>query len=572
MLKEYVLFMTRRHFYFCALGIVSFLFVVFSPTVVKAREYGISGEIGVTYTEDEFKSESTNASLTSIEQRYRLNYRNFIYRPRLLTYFLSGTFTKENGKSNDSKAEATSKDYDIRLNFLSETPYPFFLWASKQSPTSFTFLSGGQTFFTKQRIESFGLDGGFYFRGLPRLKYTLKQQDRTTTSQTLVTDERERNFLLNLNQNMKNSSVELNYEYKSILNRITLSEEISHDFRLTGNTGKRLSMVSNINANAEFHKNTFSDITEIKGATSFNYFPSDRLNSKLAANYNRTMLPAGNADNFSTTINANYKLSNAFTTIGDGSFFYNTATSGNSTSENLAASLNYSELIAKDRTLSAGTSLGLGAYQGTPYNRTTLSTGLSSRLIQNLPTVKSILSTGGSANYFSSSAGGKNENFYWDLTGNSQFIEKLTASQQFRYQKEKTEADTVNNETGTTSSTKKLSSDTSLSYFTFLNIDARLDLKTGLLMERGEANTASRKSFYTDETLSYNIRRNLSMRANSRYQYESNLSSKTIFLNLEFNYRIRKIFATLRYNWRNEKQETASSETTHTFLEIVRPF
>ncbi len=569
MLKTYVLIPVKKHAYVYIL--FSALFLCSLPFAANAQEYGISGEIGLTYRSDTFEADSFNAKLSSLEQRYRLNYKNYIYRPKLLTYSFGGAFIKEDGKSDGHEVGATSEEYDARLYFLSETPYLFSLWVTKQSPSSFTFQSDGRTFFTRQNIRNYGFDGGFYFKGLPRIRYMFRQEDRKTVDHSFI-DEREQNFLLTVAQTWKNSIVALNYEYKDIRNNITLLDKKSHDIQLIGNTSQRLSNISHINANAEFRKNTFAHSTEIRGAASLNYYPTDKLKETITAGYSHLSLPHSTSDNFLTLMHINYKLSSVFTTIGDGSFFYNTGTAGSNTIENLTGSLNYFNLIAKDLTLSASTFLGVGAQQGTPINRTTISTGLSSVLTKNLSFLRSTVSTGGAANYFTSSAGGKDESFYWELSASSQFIERLSAAHQFRYLHEKTVADTFNSVPGVETFTKKFVSDTSLSYFAYVMANARVDLKSGLLIEQGHGTTPNRKAYYADETLNYNIIRNLFMRENLRYQFESTLSTRTIFLNMELNYRIRRVFMSLKYNWRNEEGDAASATITHLLLELVRPF
>jgi hypothetical protein len=98
---------------------------------------------------------------------------------------------------------------------------------------------------------------------------------------------------------------------------------------------------------------------------------------------------------------------------------------------------------------------------------------------------------------------------------------------------------------------------------------ARLDVKTGILLERG---STDREFIYVDETLNYVILQNLLMRAYSRYDYESNDSVHTLLFNLEFNYRIRNIFAKLKYDWRRREEKFFSDTITHLYVEVSRPF
>jgi hypothetical protein len=134
---------------------------------------------------------------------------------------------------------------------------------------------------------------------------------------------------------------------------------------------------------------------------------------------------------------------------------------------------------------------------------------------------------------------------------------------------EKSIDDTINSVSGTTVSSKKFLSDFSLLYFVNFGWRARLDVKSGLLMERGSTN---RDFFYIDETLNYIILQNLLMRIYSRYDYESIDSVNTLFFNIDFDYRIRSIITKLRYEWRRREGEFFTDTITHLLLEILRPF
>jgi len=548
--------------------------MLFSPYIVRAQEYGISGEIRFTYKKDDFDSEGSTSKQSSIEQRYELNYRNFIYDPRLLTYSLGGTFIKQDGKSDGNTIQAKGKDYDIRLDFLNGTPYPLSLWTLKHTSTSFTPQTEGESYFIKQTIQSFGAEGGFYRRGLPNLRYDFRQDNRESTGGDQPTEERFRNFFLRLDQNWKNTRAEFNYEYQSTLDKITMDEEKSHDILINGTTEAELSPKSKISAVAEFHTNTLTELTEIEGTTSIDYYPSDKFDGHMNTRYNHTIQPGGSGDNFSNAINVTYKISNALLSSGSTSFTYNTGTAGKSTSEALNGSLSYSDQIAKDLTFSAGSSLGFNAQQAETLNRTTTNGGLSSTLAKAFPKIKSNISTGGSANYSVSSRGGKNERYNINLAANSNYIKRLTVDSKLEYSIEKTLGDkTVDSDTQDSTSTKELVSDTSLTYFMFFGWRAKLDMKAGALIQHG---TVDRELLYTEEILSYLLLRNLYMKTNLRYEYEEEKNrttpTDTISYRIEFNYRIRSIFVTLKYDWRKVKQESGSSITSHTFLEVTRPF
>jgi hypothetical protein len=561
----------KRVFFLAKLTAFSYAIVFFLfPPVSGAQDYGFSGEIGLTYERDTTENEIVDSKLSNIEQRYTLNYSNFIYKPKLLTYYLSGSFIKNDGKANDSEAQAKSKEYKARLNFLNGTPYPFNLWASKQSPTSFTSQQNGQAVFFKQDIESFGFNGGLYLPRLPTVRYSFRQEDKKTTGQTQVVDERDRDFLLSVEQTWQNSRAQFKYEYESDINKMTSAKEDRHDYLLHGTTAKILSNSADMHASAEFHKNTFSEATDIKASTFFNYYPTNKFRGKASALYHHTIQFGENGDSFTTALNTVYKLSKVYTLTGDGSLNYSTGYFGERTSEDMGGTLNYTDMIAKNLMLSSTASLSFGARQGDPYDRETISTGLSSTLNKNIPSVRSSITAGAAAKYLTSSAGGKEEDFFFNLTASSQYIRRLIASSQLKYEYNNTEYDRTDSLPGDTVKTEKITSDTSLSYYMLFGWRARLDIRTGVLIEEGTS--FDRESFYVDETLNYTILTNLLMRANSRYEYEGFTSTDTLRFDVELNYRIRSIFVTLKHAWRRDTQASLVTTTTHTFLEVVRPF
>jgi hypothetical protein len=546
-----------------------FLAVSFFSPLCEAQNVGFSGEVGFVFSRDEIESGVSETELTSFEQRYSLNYRNYVYKPRLLTYSLGGSFKRVDAEADQSDATAESIGYDVRLNFLSQTPYPFTIWYDKRTPTSFSSQLTGDAVFNKQDVESLGIRGGLYLKRLPRIRYTFKQENKETTGSTGTTDERDRQFLLSAEKEWKSIKTRFMYEYESSLDRNTNTAEKSHDFRFLGNSSRRLSNVTDVYFNAEFHKNTFSDITEILASTLLNYIPSSRFRGRAGLNYNHTINLGEGGDSILTNLNTVYKLGKHITVGGDSLVAFNTGYFGDNISEDIGASVSYVREIAQNTRLTSYAKLGVGARQGDPIDRTTMDARTSSTLTRNFPSSRTSVSTTADAGYFTSSAGGRSESYSISLNTHSQLIQRLTAISQYAYVSEKSIDDTINSVSGTTVSSKKFLSDFSLLYFVNFGWRARLDVKSGLLMERGSTN---RDFFYIDETLNYIILQNLLMRIYSRYDYESIDSVNTLFFNIDFDYRIRSIITKLRYEWRRREGEFFTDTITHLLLEILRPF
>ncbi|MBI5025797.1 MAG: hypothetical protein HZC12_03525 [Nitrospirae bacterium] len=547
-------------------GLAILLFLLPLPIITEAQEYGLSGIVQLTYNKEDFDTAGSTTTRSSIEQRYGLNYSGFIYHPRLFSYSIGGTFVKEDGKSDGSDVSAKGKDYNIRLDFIRGTPYPFSLWTTKFTNTSFVPQAEGPSLLVRQTLKSTGLEGSAYPKGLPTLRYSLRQDDRKITGQAEPTDERTRALFLGLNQTWKESAIDLNYNFRNTLYRVKLEEENIHDVNFSGRT--RLSKTLTLSENAGFNKNTLTDFTEVSSTTYLEYIPTDRFRGNMNTNYHRIEQPAGKGDFFFNSVNGAYKVSQALTTSGDVSVYYNTGDFGRETAEMLSGGLSYFTPIAKELTLSASTTLGFGAFQG-ERDKTTMNYNLTSTLSQNLPDIKSNVSTGGSLYYFTSTLGGRTEAYRLNLGIISNYIERLTFQSELRYFQEMTTQERTDSETPPAIYTRILTSDTSLAYFMQLSLRARIEMKAGLLIDTG---TTDRRFYYTEGTLGYLIMRNLFMRSILRYMHESIGPSDTISGSINLDYNIRRIFVNLRYElWREKKIDTTNTRAT-TFLQITRPF
>lgn len=528
----------------------------------EAQEYGISGEVRLSYNKEDFDT----TTRSSIEQRYGLNYRGFIYHPRLLSYSIGGTFVKEDGRSDGSDTSAKGKDYNIGLDFLTGTHFPFSLWATQFTDTYLVLQPERPSLRVRRTLRSIGLDGNVYSRKLPNLRYSLRQDDRKTTGEAEPAGERTRALLLGLSQTWEESAADLSYHFRNILYRITLEEENIHDVRLSGRT--RLSRALTLSGNTGFYRNTLTDFKEISATTYLDYIPADRFRGSMNTHYYRIEQPLGKGDFFFNSISGLYRISNAFTATGDTSLYHSTGDFGRETAGTLSGGLSYFAPIARELTLSASTNLGFSAFWG-ERDQTTMNYNLTSTLSQNLPKIRSNVSTGGSITYSASSLGGRTGAYRLNLNIINNYIERLTFQSGLRYFQEMTKPDRTDAETPPTVYREGLTSDTSLTYFMPVGPWARIDMSAGLLIDDG---ATDRRFYYTDATLTYLIMRNLSMRSTLRYMHEGIRPSDTISGSINLDYNLRRVFVNLRYElWREKRLDTTSTRAT-TFLQITRTF
>jgi len=110
-------------------ALISFVYMML-PVLLFAQEEGLSGLVQYTYQEDKNKDINAQSNKDSFIQEYRLRYQGNIYSPRLLMYNIGGSFIKEDSNINESGSGDTttaveSTGYDIKLDFIQATKYPF---------------------------------------------------------------------------------------------------------------------------------------------------------------------------------------------------------------------------------------------------------------------------------------------------------------------------------------------------------------------------------------------------------------------------------------------------------------
>ena len=539
------------------------------PVIADARNF--SGLVQLTYSGDNSNNEGVVTKQSAITQEYRLNYGNFVYDPRLLNFLISGTFSKEDGKTDDSETTVKGKDYDLRFNFLSATYFPFEVWTFKHTTASFTPQAEGPPLHIRQTLQSSGISGSIARRGAPHIRYSFNHDDRKVTGEETLQEQREKNFILAVSQSWKESSANLNYNFHRLFDKITAKKEETQQLGLSGDTSYKLSSDAVFFSNASFNTNTLADSREIASAASIVYDPSRNFNGSANASYNNIERGADRSDTYTGDVNAVYKtkISEALLTAENASVKYNKGESGDGTSESLGGSLSYARLIARNLNFSANTALGVEARQEESLERIALNSGFSTGLNKSFPEIRSYISTGGAVNYTTSTAGGKSENYTLNLALSCSCVERLNAQSAASYSASKTREDTWGSAASEVVSDESIVSDSSLTYFIPLGWRANLEMTGGTLREIG---LTEKRLYYTRGVLTVILMRNLFVRSNVRYEHEDILLSDIFQGDVNVDYRIRNILVNLTYEWWQEKRVEAKSDRNRTFLQITRLF
>lgn len=548
--------------------LLTLVMVLLSPHILYAQRYGFSGLVQLTYRNELAKTADSTTEQWSIEQKYNLKYKGYVYHPKLLEYSLSGTFIKESGKRNGDALSAKSKDYNIRLNFIKSTKYPFTLFAAKLTDRSFSPITEGSPVLTEQTIKSIGLEGAVYSRKLPTFKYRLWQDDRKVAGTGSTTDERTKNIKLSLRKSFKDVTANLDYIFINRLDRV--NDETGDEHKVDFNLNARLSRTLRFTESSYYSTSTLTDFTEITSNSNLEYVPSDRFRGNLSAYYTHIEQPDGKGDFLTNYLNASYKVSNALTATANAMVFYNSGDFGNSTSESMAGALNYSKLIARETSFSASTSVGFGAEQREELeDRTTMNASVSSMLTKRFSRIKTSLSFGGSYYYYRSSLDGKTDRYDMSFRFLSNYIKRLTLKSEFSYLNEKTLSDKKDPDEQDETIKDEFQTDSSLAYSLPIGFRGTVSLNAGLSTTSG---TTERRYYYSEANLRYLIMRSLSTRANLRYSHETIESANNLSGEAGIDYRFRMIFVRLSYEYYRERGKDADSERQTLFFEVSRPF
>lgn len=561
--------------------LVFLLTIAFLPTVAHAERYGFSGLIQITYERDLYENESPAASSKteqwSIEQRYNLNYRNFIIDPRIFDFTLGGTFVKEDGKTNVGDIGVRNKDYNIRFDFIRGSRYPFSLFATKYSNTSFTPLSEWTSSLIKQTTKSIGLEGLARFRPTLVLRYKIQQDDRRAETETgITTDERARSATFGLHKALRDGTADLSYSFINTDYRITDETENRHTVNLNLQTG--LARNVRFTETASFDRNSLTEMTEVRSNSYFEYVPSSRFRGSMSIYYDYIKLQLQKGHFASNFYNATYRFSDALMATADALLMYNTGDFAEEKAESFTTGLSFSKPVASELVLAAGTLIGVSASQTPRYNRNTLDYTLSSSLTKTFLSIRTSLTGGGVLRYHRTSLEGREDRYDAYLTLTTGIVKNLSLQSRVEYINDKVYEDLIDTTEQRFTHRKEVTSDSFLSYFLPIGWRGRFDLRAGLTTSDGTVEgktteeTTERRFYYGEAAFSYLVLLNLSVLTSFKYMHDTSQSSDTYTGSANIDYRLRRVFVSMKYEYWLEKRPDNQNRRTKVFVQISRPF
>ena len=531
----------------------------------------ISGQATLSYDEEENNREGSITGFSSIKQKYKINYTNFIYDSRLLNYEIGGAFLRDDNETDGSETDMETTDYDVRLYLLNSSHIPITLWTTKDTTTSFLPQTDGTVTITEQKQQSFGLSGSYFKRGAPRLRYSFTQENKEITGPEPGSDERTRALSLGMHHGWKSSTVHMDYNFTNIADKVLSTAKTAHDLGAGAETSSRLSRAATLSSNIGFHTNTYDEFSEFVYGSGLSYNPAGNISGAANIGYTHTDQTGGTADAYTGGANAVYsnKLSNFLTNTETASISFNRGEIGDTTTEALSGVLNYGKQIARNLAFAANTGIGIEAQQGEDITKTRLKSDISSTVTRDFPAIRSQVSTGGTVNYMTSSAGGRNQNYSLNLNLTCSCIEHVTAQSQLVYAASETREDTEDLAAATPTVDRSLISDSSVAYSIPIGWRTTMDAKTGAIRQSG---TTRKESYYTEGSLTSALRRNLFLKSNLRQERENTIPNDIVTASVSLDYKIRLIFMNLKYEYWREEAMSAVNKRQTTFLQVSRPF
>ena len=541
------------------------------PMLLFAQQERLSGLLQYTYQQDENKDIDAESKKSSFIQEYKLRYQGHIYSPRLLMYNIGGSFRKEDSETDDSgtgetTVKAKSHDYNLKLDFIQGTKYPFTIYKERMELPTWT-IQPEQSFLTRQTTDRYGLFGNARISAGTSLKYDFHQDNTKTTGQSQQTDQTNRSLLFGIDSRKGERYIDASYSYQHNLEKESNRFEAINDAKVS--FGLKPGKDTRFNMDTTYNNNSYNEFTTIASNMNFNYMPSSDFNSNLSLYANR-IKQKEEIGNFATFLgNSTYKISQFFTTNQTLMFYKSAGDFGNDSTEALTLGLVFTKPLPDGLTFSADTFANGTAQQSeTSENRNSMDYSIGGRVSKLFDKIKSEINGGGSYYLYHSSLGGKTTRYAFNGGIISRFIQNLTFQSLLNYSEE----ETIGDETGGASSeskTNRLTSDNSLAYFMQLGFRGSLDAKVGTNYESGTTSSTFR---YGNLTFRYVLRRDLSLNAGLNVYKESINNTRTILGSLGVEYRLRKVTMSLKNDLWEEKGPQGVRTRASTFLQISRPF
>ena len=562
--------------------------MIFPLMAFAAGGYGFTGLLQLTYRKDTFKDPDAESGMSTFTQEYRLQYRDYVYNPKLFTYTVGGAFQKDDTNTEGPRFSGQTINtkkiknplFNIKFEVLQGSKYPFTMYIDKFEAPSQT-IQPDLAISSNQEIDRYGIFGNVFHKSGTNFRYDWHQDSIKTTG--FVNEDRTyRNYLIGADRRRVNEIIDLSYTYQdndgSVTNdgRITKEIEKIHDGKVF--VWLKPSSVTDIIVDSNYNDNSFTQLNNISSVVKLSYVPSGNFNSNISLYGNRIkqVERAGQFETFFT--NSTYRINEHFTTDQNLVLYRSAGDFGNESSEALTLGLNFARPLPNGYAVSANTSVnGTLEKSDINSNRNTMYYVVAGQVSKLFSKVNTTLTVGGSYYNFGTSRNGKQTRY--DINGgfNSSFIKNLTLQSTLTYYTEDISDDVLQNIVTRQTKKTQITSDSSLLYFLQVTIRSSLEGRLGALVttvnnELPEKTSDKRTFLYTDWIFKYAVRKNLLLNAGVRYYKESVNSTTTLSGYGGAEFRLKAILIKYVSEFWRESGPFGDRTRMSNFLQFSRPF
>ncbi len=542
------------------------------------KQRGFWGKVEFTYKKEGYDDQYRKTTRSSFKQYYELNYEGYVYSPRLATYKLGVSYTREDSDiNNDSvKGDTTSKlwGYDIEIHLLKSSRFPVNLFAKRtQSPLWYTYYD--KTSYIERKSDSYGIFGSFNFTE-NRFNYGYKNTKSDSVGLDFEEYRRTKEFLVSYGRSDYDKSVTFTYQkniddYTQKYLTINSFREVNQDIdSLKFDYNWRPSKTSNLRAFARYYSNTYTDLKDYTGNVSFNWNPSEKMYSTVSLNLSKNESSFSDityltfTENITYTINQNWNLNQNLL------LFASRGSDADVDLANTGVNLNYNKQLTETLSIFSGFGVS-GQIESNRINRYGGTLSLSGGISKKFSFLDSLLYISGSGSKYKSSKDDQSDTYSLSerWTSNISKSMKFEHYTTYYYQDSKYYVD--KNKFSETSY-ENIETSNSIRYYTRLGWKGTFNAGLGFKYYKGKKR---KERFYPFGNLNLNFKftRRLLYKLSAEIYRDTYYDKNYAIGKTGIDYRIRSLYFNWDLQYYYEDSDYYGKRKNYvTYIRVYRPF
>ncbi len=551
--------------------------IFFIPAyMLTHKQRGFWGKVEFTYKIEDYKDPYNKTKRKSFKQYYELNYEGFVYSPRLLTYKLGGSFTREDSDitTQGVKSKSTFKltGYDIELNFLKASKFPVNIFFRRlQSPLWYTYY--GRTSYIERKSDSYGISGHINIVN-SNVSYGYSKTKSKSVGLDFSEDRDSEKISFSYGKSWINKGLNISYN-KNIDDYIqiypTSTRKVYQDIdNLLVDYKWRISKKSNLNSNLRYYSNSYSDIKNLTGNVNYLWNPSERLNANFSISANRTESANRQITFISFSENISYSISDNWNMTHSLFLFSSSGSNTDQRIANTGVNLNYHRYISETFSVFTGTGVSAQLESGN-INRLGSTVSLSGGLNKSFSFLNSNFSLSGSISQYNTTKKDKSTTYNINERFNAYILNNLTFEHTINYYSQNSKYyQSGGNFTITEYDNIEISN--GLRYNKLLGWKGKLSSSLGVRYYSGKKR-AERMYPYGNFNLSYRFTRRLLYKMSLDVYRDSFYNANYARLGASIDYRIRSLMFKWDFQYFYEDNENYGKKRNYiTEFKVYRAF